>query len=52
VSIGIPLSDMTMDQFMDIEVVDAGRQGLGPGAMRDRVWDRLSLAVRRTNNNK
>jgi hypothetical protein len=40
VPIGLPLSDITMDQFMDIEdVVDAGGQGLAISTMRDGVWD-------------
>ena len=52
-SIGIPLPDMTMDQFMDLEdkLVGAAGQGLGPGAMRDRVWDLTALAAKKINNN-
>ena len=32
-------------------LVGAGGQGLGPGAMRDRVWDRTSLALSKINSN-
>jgi hypothetical protein len=52
VSIGIPLPDMTMDQFMDLEDSwSAAGQGLGPGAMGDGVWDQVSRSVRNTSYN-
>jgi hypothetical protein len=49
---GISMSDMTMDEFMDIGGRASARsQGLGSGAMRDRVWDRLSRPVININQN-
>jgi hypothetical protein len=52
VPIGIPLPDMTIDHFMDLEdEPDRFERGLASGAMRDRVWDRSSRSVIKTTHN-
>ena len=48
----IPLPDLTMDEFMDIEDSWSKQEDrFRPCAMRDRVWDRVSRSVRKTDHN-